>query len=107
MGWQFRTARRCARINRSFHSGPWSVVLLLAATAAITRTQSDAKGTVQASSAAIAAGTKVGTFELGAPEIDQFVLHGTLPIPAGIYPTRDGSSPFKIRDPEGNITSAQ
>lgn len=109
MGWQFRTARRCARINSSFHSGLWSFAVLLAGAAAITRTQGEPESTVYAasSSALIAPGTKVGTFELATPEIDGFVLHGTLPIPAGIYPMRDGSSPFQVRDPEGNVFPAQ
>jgi hypothetical protein len=102
MGWQFRTARRC-RAEQSF-----------VPIRHVERRVPDRRGgddhhrivpesTVHAagaSSAMIEPGTKVATFELGAPEIDGFVLHGTLPIPPNIFPTRDGSSPFQIRDPE-------
>ena len=109
MGWQFRTARRCARINRSYQSVSWCVAFVLAGAAAIARATDESQSTVYAasSSALIQPGTKVGTFELGAPTIDRFVLHGTLPIPPRIYPMPDGSSPFQIRDPEGNVFPAQ
>ena len=109
MGWQIRTARRCARtvfsyaIRRIRTAAIFSAALASFAcsegstVAAIDLTRSDSGP----------GAAPVGTFELGAPTLDEFVLHGTLPIPPKIFPMREGLSPFKIRDPEGRVVPAQ
>lgn len=38
----------------------------------------------------------VGRFDLAAPAISPLLMHGTLPIPKGVYPRADGRSPFLI-----------
>jgi hypothetical protein len=47
-------------------------------------------------------GDLVGRLELAAPNVGQFVLRGTLPIPRGVYPRKDGKKPFLIRNLEGD-----
>jgi hypothetical protein len=108
MGWQYRTARRCARLVRSFRSNLWPASLAIAsASVMLACAPADGATTATTTRTNSSTGAPVGVFELGAPEIDRFVLHGTLPIPAGIFPMRTGQSPFMVRDPEGNITPAQ
>ncbi|HTF87095.1 MAG TPA: hypothetical protein VK843_01715 [Planctomycetota bacterium] len=49
----------------------------------------------------------LGKFELGAPSISTFVLHGTLPVPQGTYPRADGLQPFGVISGDGQIVPAQ
>jgi hypothetical protein len=111
MGWQFRTARRYARIVVSYESGLSRLgALVLGVLGSAGRAPDGALATARAAGGSrvdAGGGATVGVFELGAPAIDEFVLHGTLPIPGGIYPTRDGLSPFQIRDPDGQVVPAQ
>jgi hypothetical protein len=53
------------------------------------------------------AGAVVGTFELAAPHVSSFILHGTLPVPQATFPRADGKLPFSIRDFDGTIVDAQ
>ncbi len=108
MGWQYRTARRCARFVRSFRSSLVPASLAIASAAPmIACAPADGAAPATSTRTNSSLGAPVGVFELGAPEIDRFVLHGTLPIPAGIFPMRTGQSPFMVRDPEGNVVPAQ
>lgn len=52
-------------------------------------------------------GDLVGRFELAHPNVQTFVLRGTLPVPAGVYPRSDGKNPFVIRNLDGERSSAQ
>jgi len=52
-------------------------------------------------------GVVVGKFELGAPAVSTFVLHGTLPIPGGVFPRADGKHPFGVIDSDGATIPAQ
>jgi hypothetical protein len=52
-------------------------------------------------------GDTIGIFELGAPNVAQFTLHGTLPLQKDVFPRADGLEPFVIVDPLGNTTNAQ
>lgn len=38
----------------------------------------------------------VARFELATPPTSPFVLHGTMPIPEGVFPRPDGRSPFRV-----------
>jgi hypothetical protein len=52
-------------------------------------------------------GDTVATFELGAPSIASFTLHGTLPVPAHTLPRADGLVPFQVRDFDGTLVPTQ
>src|SRR6188474_1680542 len=58
-------------------------------------------------SAALTAGTVVATFELAAPSVREFVLHGTLPIPANVFPSDDGLVPLQVVDYQDGPVPAQ
>lgn len=53
------------------------------------------------------AGSMVGQFELAAPSVPTFTLHGTIPVPRGTFVPGSGSEPFVIVDSAGNATPAQ
>jgi hypothetical protein len=53
------------------------------------------------------AGDVVGQFELAAPSVPSFTLHGTLPVPRGTFNQGSGVEPFVIVDAAGNATPAQ
>ena len=44
---------------------------------------------------------RVALFETEPIEADTFLLHGTVPIPPGVYPRKDGQSPFHVLDGPG------
>jgi hypothetical protein len=52
-------------------------------------------------------GDTVGVFELGAPAVAAFTLHGTLPVPPGIFPGLPDQSVFQVRDADGTLVHAQ
>lgn len=57
-----------------------------------------------------AEGSHVATLELSAPSAEEFLLHGTIPVPADVFTIFDegvGSSPFGIELPGGTIVPAQ
>ncbi|HUR28476.1 MAG TPA: hypothetical protein VM509_09840 [Planctomycetota bacterium] len=49
----------------------------------------------------------VAQMELGAPASTTFVLHGTLPIPPGVYPRADQKLPFALVNPDGSLVDTQ
>lgn len=49
----------------------------------------------------------VGAFELAAPNLQTFVLHGTLPVPPGTFPRADGKLPWSIQDSNGAVVASQ
>jgi hypothetical protein len=51
--------------------------------------------------------TVVGAFELGAPQVTNFVLRGTLPVPPDTFPRADGKTPFGVLDYDGTLIPAQ
>lgn len=53
------------------------------------------------------AGDVVGAFEVVVPSITPFVLHGTLPVPAGAYVEPTSTEPFQVRGPDGVACVAQ
>src|ERR1043165_3471817 len=52
-------------------------------------------------------GDTVGVFELGAPAVAAFTLHGTLPVPPAIFPGLPDQSVFQVRDADGTLVHAQ
>jgi hypothetical protein len=62
-----------------------------------------------ASSAQSADAHEVGRLEVTIPAHSPFLLHGTLPIPKGVFPTSDGRTPFVIasHDPARTLVPAQ
>lgn len=52
-------------------------------------------------------GDTVGQFELAAPAVTPFTLHGTLPVPRGTFVAGSGTEPFVLVDGDGNATLAQ
>lgn len=52
-------------------------------------------------------GAHVATLRLGAPSVETFVLHGTVPVPRGVVPMPDGGSPFHVVDADGTLVPAQ
>lgn len=54
-----------------------------------------------------AVGDEVGSFELAAPSAGAFILHGTMPIPPGVYPRSDGQNPFALLDQDGTPVNTQ
>jgi hypothetical protein len=90
----FGRGRRTPRFRR--HVSPLAAALLLAAAPlALAQDQEPAPGAL------------VGQLELIAPDVSPFVLHGTLPLPRGIYPRADGLGPFVLRDAAGERYDAQ
>lgn len=57
---------------------------------------------------AVASGV-LARFELDAPETSPFVLHGTVPLPRGVFPPEDGRSPFAVvsHGPDRTLVPAQ
>lgn len=55
----------------------------------------------------LGAGVVVATMELAAPSSETFILHGTMPVPPGLFPSSDGSVPFAVVDHDGTLLSAQ
>jgi hypothetical protein len=52
-------------------------------------------------------GDIVGTFELAAPTVTPFILHGTLPVPPGTFPMATGEVPFQVVDYQDGMVPAQ
>ncbi len=52
-------------------------------------------------------GAQVATLRLGAPAVDAFVLHGTVPVPRGVFPLEEGGAPFHVLDSDGTLVPAQ
>ncbi|MBL8857408.1 MAG: hypothetical protein JNL28_02740 [Planctomycetes bacterium] len=52
-------------------------------------------------------GDIVGQFELTAPTVAEFTLHGTLPVPRGTFVPGSGTEPFVLVDAAGDVTPAQ
>ncbi|MFN0008872.1 MAG: hypothetical protein ACKVXR_13305 [Planctomycetota bacterium] len=52
-------------------------------------------------------GDVVGTFELAAPTVDDFILHGTLPVPPLTFPMPGGETPFQVVNHNGGLVPAQ
>ncbi|MFT7667614.1 MAG: hypothetical protein ACI8X5_000293 [Planctomycetota bacterium] len=52
-------------------------------------------------------GDVVGEFEMEAPGVSTYFLHGTLPLPAEIYFDHTTASPFAVRDQDGVVVAAQ
>ena len=52
-------------------------------------------------------GDVVAEFELAAPTSADFVVHGTLPLPPGLYLPGSALAPFTLRDSDGTIVPAQ
>jgi hypothetical protein len=50
---------------------------------------------------------EVAVLRLAAPRVASFALRGTVPLPKGVFPRSDGSSPFVVRDSMGNLSEAQ
>lgn len=60
--------------------------------------------------ATLKAGDHVATLELAAPNLEDFPLRGTIPIPAGVFTLDDeeeGNSPFAVELHSGEIVPAQ
>ncbi|MCB9913544.1 MAG: hypothetical protein H6828_00175 [Planctomycetes bacterium] len=57
--------------------------------------------------AGFSVGDEVARLELAAPDVDSFVLHGTLPLPPAMHQPGASQSPFVVRDPEGHEVPAQ
>lgn len=51
--------------------------------------------------------TPAGRMELGAPDSEVFMLHGTMPVPPGTWPSPDGKAPFVVVDVGGAFIPAQ
>ncbi len=49
----------------------------------------------------------IAQMEIGAPASTSFVLHGTLPVPAGTYPRADHKLPFALIDSDGSLVDTQ
>ena len=52
-------------------------------------------------------GTVVGKMALRPNNMGDFVLHGTMPVPRGLFPRNDGANPIHIVDADGNMVEAQ
>jgi len=52
-------------------------------------------------------GDTVGTFELAAPTVADFTLHGTLPVPPRVFPALPDQSAFQVKDSDGLLVHAQ
>lgn len=53
------------------------------------------------------AGDVVGAFEVVIPSITPYVVHGTMPVPAGAFVAPTSSVPFQLRGPDGIALVAQ
>ncbi len=49
----------------------------------------------------------VAELTLDAPEADEFILHGTVPVPRGTLLPGDAASPLTILDPDGTVVTTQ
>ena len=52
-------------------------------------------------------GATVAEFEVEVPQTSTFVLHGTVPIPDGVFPRADGKVPFAIKDSDDTLAVTQ
>lgn len=52
-------------------------------------------------------GDVVGVFEVAVPSITPYVVHGTMPVPAGAFVPPTASVPFQVRGPDGVASMAQ
>ncbi len=52
-------------------------------------------------------GATVGALELPRPETSSFLLRGTLPLPAGVFPAANGKIPLGVLDWDGTPVAAQ
>lgn len=52
-------------------------------------------------------GNVVAELELEIPSSQEFVLRGTIPVPKGTYPRKDGKIPFSIRNWDGLVVPTQ
>lgn len=101
---------RGTRLGQGWRLRRWAALVVALATAACgAGAGAGADGGSGASMAAMSGGTGqvVAELELGAPSIASFVLRGTLPVPKGTYPRKDGLSPFSILDFDGNAVPTQ
>jgi hypothetical protein len=53
------------------------------------------------------AGDIVAVMEMDRPIANEFILHGAIPLPKGLYPTLDGSVPFGVVDYDDTVVPAQ
>ncbi|MFT6362927.1 MAG: hypothetical protein ACJAZ8_001337 [Planctomycetota bacterium] len=51
--------------------------------------------------------TPAGRMELSAPDAEVFLLHGTMPVPPGTWPSPTGKAPFVVVDVGGEFIPAQ
>ena len=49
----------------------------------------------------------VAELAVDAPALEEFVLHGTFPVPPGTFVDGDGPLPFMVRDTDGRLQPAQ
>lgn len=49
----------------------------------------------------------VAQLELAAPDVTEFILRGTIPVPPNTFPRPDGRSPFKVLNHDGSVSLAQ
>ena len=52
-------------------------------------------------------GSTIGVFEVEVPDMDSFLLRGTLPMPAGFFLDDGGPEPFGVVDSDGEAYGAQ
>jgi hypothetical protein len=55
----------------------------------------------------VVAGNVVALFQLGAPEDEEFILRGTVPLPRGVFPRADGQMPLAIVDADSRLVDTQ
>ena len=80
--------------------GSWSCTVSVS-------TADDISGGDVVQSVELEAGTVVGALEVEVPAAAEFTLRGTIPVPPGIWPSGDSSSPFTVLDYDGTIVNAQ
>lgn len=97
-----RSAARAPRSTKGITA--LCAAFFFAAASGNARSTSQTSGNSQQS---FVAGEAVAALELEVPGASSFILRGTLPLPKGVYPLADGSSPFAIRDLDGVESPAQ
>lgn len=97
--------RRGVAAVRTF--GGFALCLALAACGAGAGTGADDGGGTSLAATVAGTGQVVAELELAAPSISSFVLRGTVPVPKGTYPRKDGLAPFTILDFDGNAVATQ
>ncbi|HVS09066.1 MAG TPA: hypothetical protein VMS76_04260 [Planctomycetota bacterium] len=93
--------RRGRRAAWSLRRGGVRSLLLMALAAGAAAAAVPASGSIGAQAPTVA------ILELGAPALTDFVLRGTLPVPARTYPRLDGLQPLAVIDSDGAIVAAQ